>query len=295
MCSAASSRRPWWPRSAKASSSGAEQAALAASYGAEDWSVADTALLDELVAMLGPIEPDEAEEPLLFLGDGTQMTELVTTADRLRDVRESTRPTTPTTPSPTCWSTRPRTSARCSGGCCAVGVPRRAGRSSATRRRAAGRTWTRSARRRIALIGRPRTANSGCPPTTAARPRCSSWQPRWSAVPTRRPTCPRRPSDRRRAAAAGRTERRPGRRSGPAGGRAGRPASRAPSRVIAALSRVKGSRPGRGNGGRHRERAHRLRQPAERQGPRVRRGHRWSARTRSWRNPRWGARALTSR
>ncbi len=67
---------------------GAEQAALAASYSSDEWSVADTALLDELVAMLGPIEPDEADEPLLFLGDGTQMTELVTTADRLRDAHE---------------------------------------------------------------------------------------------------------------------------------------------------------------------------------------------------------------
>ncbi len=67
---------------------GAEQAALAASYGFDDWSVADTALLDELVAALGPITPEEAEDPLLFLGEGTDTTELVTTADWLRDVRE---------------------------------------------------------------------------------------------------------------------------------------------------------------------------------------------------------------
>ncbi|MCA0297365.1 MAG: AAA family ATPase [Actinobacteria bacterium] len=66
----------------------AEQATLAASFAFEDWSVADTALLDELVAALGPIAPDEAEDPLLFLGEGTETAELVTTADWLRDVRE---------------------------------------------------------------------------------------------------------------------------------------------------------------------------------------------------------------
>jgi DNA helicase IV len=67
----------------------AEQAALAASYDADEWTVADTALLDELVAMLGPIEEDENEEPLLFLGEETRTTEVITTADWLRDVRET--------------------------------------------------------------------------------------------------------------------------------------------------------------------------------------------------------------
>ena len=66
----------------------AEQAALAASYDEDDWTVADTALLDELVAVLGPIEEDEDEEPLLFLGEETRTTEVITTADWLRDVRE---------------------------------------------------------------------------------------------------------------------------------------------------------------------------------------------------------------
>ncbi|MGC3995825.1 MAG: AAA family ATPase [Propionicimonas sp.] len=67
-----------------------EQAALVASFAFEEWSVADTALLDELVAMLGPVEEDEeADEPILFLPDGTEITEVVTTADRLRDVREA--------------------------------------------------------------------------------------------------------------------------------------------------------------------------------------------------------------
>lgn len=66
----------------------AEQAALAASYGPDDWSVADTALLDELVSMLGPVQPDEADEPMLFLADGTEMAEVVTMADRLSEPRE---------------------------------------------------------------------------------------------------------------------------------------------------------------------------------------------------------------
>src|SRR6185369_8446953 len=66
----------------------AEQAALAASYAEGGWSVADTALLDELVAVLGPIEDDEDADPLLFLGEETRTTEVITTADWLRDVRE---------------------------------------------------------------------------------------------------------------------------------------------------------------------------------------------------------------
>jgi hypothetical protein len=64
-----------------------EQAALAASYRDEEWSVADAALLDELVAMLGPVADDEPED-LLFLPEGGEITEVVTTADWLRDVRE---------------------------------------------------------------------------------------------------------------------------------------------------------------------------------------------------------------
>ncbi len=67
---------------------GAEQATLAAAYAFDDWSVADTALLDELVTMLGPVAEEEAEEPLLFLPDGTEVGEVVTSADWLRDVRE---------------------------------------------------------------------------------------------------------------------------------------------------------------------------------------------------------------
>jgi DNA helicase IV len=66
----------------------AEQAVLAASFAFEDWSVADTALLDELVASLGPIEDDEDQDTLLFLGEETRTTEVITTADWLRDVPE---------------------------------------------------------------------------------------------------------------------------------------------------------------------------------------------------------------
>ncbi len=73
----------------------AEQTVLAGSYDADDWSVADTALLDELVAMLGPIEPDDSDEPMLFLPDGSEMTEVVTTADRLSGPREVDRQADP--------------------------------------------------------------------------------------------------------------------------------------------------------------------------------------------------------
>ncbi|MFZ0529137.1 MAG: UvrD-helicase domain-containing protein [Propionicimonas sp.] len=68
---------------------GTEQARLVASFGFDDWSVADVALLDELVAMLGPIVPDEPEDPLIFLADGSEMQEVVTTADRLRTPQET--------------------------------------------------------------------------------------------------------------------------------------------------------------------------------------------------------------
>ncbi len=64
----------------------AEQAALAASFTGEGWTVADIALLDELVTMIGLPEPEE-DEPL-FLTNGSEIAEVVTTADRLATVRE---------------------------------------------------------------------------------------------------------------------------------------------------------------------------------------------------------------
>jgi len=67
---------------------GGEQAALAASYAHPTWSVADIALLDELVALLGPVAPEEPEDQLVFLPDGTEVAEVVTTADLMRTPRE---------------------------------------------------------------------------------------------------------------------------------------------------------------------------------------------------------------
>ena len=69
-----------------------EQAALAASYrsfGSAAWSVADVALLDELVAQLGPIETEEDLDVPLFLTDSSEVSELVTTADLLRRPHEA--------------------------------------------------------------------------------------------------------------------------------------------------------------------------------------------------------------
>jgi DNA helicase IV len=65
-----------------------EQRALTASYAATAWSVADTALLDELVALLGPLPSDDDADDPLFLVNGTQVQELVTTADLLARPRE---------------------------------------------------------------------------------------------------------------------------------------------------------------------------------------------------------------
>lgn len=66
----------------------AEQQSLAASLAGPEWTVADIALLDELVSLLGPLAGDEDDEPLIFLPDGTAVAEVVTTADRLSVARE---------------------------------------------------------------------------------------------------------------------------------------------------------------------------------------------------------------
>lgn len=73
--------------------SAAERQAIVESYNWVDtrdteivgWSVADIALLDELMHMLGPapLDPDSHEEPV-FIEAGEDIQELVTTADRLR-------------------------------------------------------------------------------------------------------------------------------------------------------------------------------------------------------------------
>jgi DNA helicase IV len=72
----------------------AEQAALAASYvGHAEWSVADTALLDELVAILGPVPPEADDaDPTLFLTSGSEVSELVTTADLMAHRPEAPDP-----------------------------------------------------------------------------------------------------------------------------------------------------------------------------------------------------------
>ena len=61
-----------------------EQGVLSSSYAdGHEWTVADMALLDELVSILGP-EPVEDTGPSLFIEGGEDVTEFVTTADRLR-------------------------------------------------------------------------------------------------------------------------------------------------------------------------------------------------------------------
>ncbi|SDS07872.1 DNA helicase IV [Friedmanniella luteola] len=73
----------------------AEQDRLAASYPrtadlarTADWTVADGALLDELVSLLGPVTETEDRDEPLFLPDDAEYAEVVTTADRLTPVRE---------------------------------------------------------------------------------------------------------------------------------------------------------------------------------------------------------------
>jgi len=71
----------------------AEQAALVASFrDPEGFSVADTALLDELFAMVGPVPRDLDADPTLFLTSGAEVSELVTTADRLARPAEAPDP-----------------------------------------------------------------------------------------------------------------------------------------------------------------------------------------------------------
>jgi AAA domain len=74
--------------------SNAECALLSASYQASngdspDWTAADGALLDELANMLGPVpEPDEREVSI-FLDPDSEVSELITTMERLAPVREA--------------------------------------------------------------------------------------------------------------------------------------------------------------------------------------------------------------
>jgi hypothetical protein len=75
--------------------SAAEQDLLSASYAGAgesvrtgDWTVADSALLDELVNLLGPVPEEEDRDEPLFLPDDAEYAEVVTTADRLSPARE---------------------------------------------------------------------------------------------------------------------------------------------------------------------------------------------------------------
>ncbi len=74
--------------------SNAECALISASYRdlnssvRTDWTAADGALLDELVHLLGPTPTVEEVDPTLFLEEGADYAEVVTTADRLRPQRE---------------------------------------------------------------------------------------------------------------------------------------------------------------------------------------------------------------
>ena len=65
---------------------------LSASYrdrqGSRDWTIADAALLDELVHRLGPLPEPEEREVSLFLEDDSEVNELVTTMERLAPQRE---------------------------------------------------------------------------------------------------------------------------------------------------------------------------------------------------------------
>lgn len=70
-----------------------EQRVLADSLtGHRDFSVADTALLDELVATLGPVPQEETDDPTLFLTAESDVSELVTTADTLARPSEAPDP-----------------------------------------------------------------------------------------------------------------------------------------------------------------------------------------------------------
>ena len=81
--------------------SNAECDLLAASYAdlseRPDWTVADGALLDELVHLLGPVPEPEEPEVSLFLDSDSETAEVVTTADRLSVRREVDPFATPVT------------------------------------------------------------------------------------------------------------------------------------------------------------------------------------------------------
>ncbi|MCI1746787.1 MAG: AAA family ATPase [Acidipropionibacterium sp.] len=58
-------------------------------HGRRDWSVADMALLDELVSILGPAPADPSADQPVFIEGGEEVGELVTVADTLTDRRNA--------------------------------------------------------------------------------------------------------------------------------------------------------------------------------------------------------------
>jgi hypothetical protein len=72
---------------------GREIELLSASYrdrtGAADWTIADAALLDELVNLLGPVPEPQEREVDLFLDSDSGVSEVLTTMERLEPTREA--------------------------------------------------------------------------------------------------------------------------------------------------------------------------------------------------------------
>jgi DNA helicase IV len=62
---------------------------LSGHHGPPPWTAADGALLDELANLLGPVPPSEDEEVSLFLEGDAEVSEVVTTMERLSQPREA--------------------------------------------------------------------------------------------------------------------------------------------------------------------------------------------------------------
>jgi DNA helicase IV len=76
------------PADRKVFSESVRQAVQSGTPGRPAWTISDIPLLDELANLVGPVPKPENEEPLLFIENNSEVTELVTTADLLSDARE---------------------------------------------------------------------------------------------------------------------------------------------------------------------------------------------------------------